>query len=131
MKKFLKVFALLAAAFGPSQAIANEPMLGAVSFSSLQSKIGKGKPMMLEFGSTNCRSCVIMGQILYKLKQKYPQSNVYFIDIYKDEQAAMKYGAVMIPAQIYLDKNGKVLEKHFGKIEYSELERKLKSFDIL
>lgn len=131
MKKFLKVFALLVAAFGPSQAIANEPMLGVTSFSSLQSKIGKGKPIMLEFGSTNCHSCIIMGQTLYKLKQKYPQSNVYFIDIYKDEQAAIKYGAVMIPAQIYLDKNGKVLEKHFGKIEYSELEKKLRSYEIL
>ena len=83
---------------------------------------------MLEFGSTNCRSCIIMGQTLYKLKQKYPQSNVYFIDIYKDEQAAMKYGAVMIPAQIYLDKTAKSLTNILEKSNIVNLRSKLKSF---
>lgn len=131
MNKFLKIFSAVLAILGPSSALADEPMLKSTSYSTIESKIGKGKPMLLEFGSTSCHSCVIMGQTLYKLKQKHPQSNIYFIDIYKDGQAAMQYGAVMIPAQIYLDKNGKVLEKHFGKIEYGELEKKLKSYGIL
>jgi len=131
MNKFLKIFSAVLAIFSSTSALADVPMLKSMSYSAIELKIGKGKPMMLEFDSTNCDSCVIMWQTLYKLKQKNPQSNIYFIDIYKDEKAAMKYGAIMIPAQIYLDKNGKVTEKHFGKIEYNELERKLKSLGIL
>lgn len=131
MKKTLKIFSAILAIFSSSSALADTPMLKSISYSAIESKIGKGKPFMLEFGSTSCHSCVIMGQTLYKLKQKHPQSNIYFIDVYKDEQAAIKYGAVMIPAQVYLDKNGKVIEKHFGKIEYNELEKKLKSYSIL
>ncbi len=131
MKNILKIFSTLLAIFGSTSALADAPMLKSTSYSTIESKIGKGKPMMLEFGSTSCHSCVIMGQTLYKLKQKHPQSNIYFIDIYEDEQTAIQYGAIMIPAQIYLDKDGKVIEKHFGKIEYNELEKKLKSFGIL
>lgn len=131
MKKILKIFAAIIAMLSASNALADAPMLQSVSYATIESKIGKGKPIMLEFGSTNCHSCVIMGQTLYKLKQKHPQGNIYFIDVYKDEQAAKKYGAVMIPAQIYLDKNGKVVEKHFGKVDEKSLKIKLKKMGII
>ncbi|WP_458700458.1 hypothetical protein ACKGJI_11475 [Sulfurospirillum sp. 1307] len=63
MKKLFILIALLIATFN---LIAAEPTLKATPFSQI--KIGNGKALMLEFGSTSCHSCVEMGKILYKIK---------------------------------------------------------------
>lgn len=109
---------------------ADTPMLQPVSFNSIKPLIGKGKPIMLEFGSTSCHSCQVMGQLLYKIKAKNPKSNIYFIDIYKDMDATKTYGIIMIPTQVYLDGKGKVIEKHMGVIKENELNEKLKKMGI-
>ena len=109
---------------------ADTPMLQPVSFNNVKPLIGKGKPVMLEFGSTSCHSCQVMGQLLYKIKAKTPKSNIYFIDIYKDMDAAKAYGVIMIPTQVYLDGKGSVVEKHIGVIKENELNEKLKKMGI-
>ncbi len=120
----------LPSVFNTKQAEKQDKILSSTPFSKIQNKIGK-VPMMLEFGATSCHSCIVMGKILYKIKQKYPNSNIYFIDIYKDSKAAKKFGIRMIPTQKYLDKNGNILETHMGVINEIELEKKLKSLGVL
>ncbi len=107
-----------------------EKMLSATDFSQIENKIGK-VPMMLEFGATSCHSCIVMGKMLYKVKQKYPDAHIYFIDIYKDRQTAMKFGIRMIPTQKYLDKDGNLIETHMGVIDEVAFEEKLKTLGIL
>ena len=116
--------------FNTSKAEKKEPMLQSTKFSQIENKIGKIS-MMLEFGATSCHSCVVMGKILYKIKQKYPNAHIYFIDINEDNDAAKKFAIRMIPTQKYLDKSGNVIETHMGVIKQGELELKLNTLGIL
>ncbi len=108
-----------------------KPRLMPTPFVKVQQLIAKGKPLMLEFGAESCYSCRVMGQLLYEIKQENPESNIYFIDIYKDMQYAKKYKIRMIPTQLFLDKNGKVLGKHIGIFKKEDLKSVLKEWGIL
>ena len=129
IKKLMMIVLTLFSLSGVN-ALANEPMLQATAFTDIEKYIGK-KPMMLEFGATSCHSCIAMGRILYKIKAKYPQSHIYFIDIYKNKESAKHYKIRMIPTQKYLDKQGKVVDTHMGVIEQDELEKKLKKLGVI
>jgi len=109
---------------------ANEPTLKPVPFESIKEQI-KGKPTMLEFGAESCHSCVVMGKVLYKIKNNYKENNVYFINVYNDTNIAMKYKVRMIPTQVFLDKNGDIIDKHIGMIKEEKLVEKLKKFNII
>ena len=113
-----------------TQKIDTDKTLAATPFSEFKHKIGK-EPLMIEFGSVSCHSCQIMGNILYKIKQKHPQSNIYFIDIYKDKEVAREFKIRMIPTQKYLDRSGHVIDTHMGVIEQDDLENKLKKLKVL
>ena len=108
-----------------------KPLLKPTPFVKVQQLIAKGKPLMLEFGAESCYSCRVMGQLLYEIKQDNPKSNIYFIDIYKDMQYAKKYKIRMIPTQLFLDKNGKILGKHIGIFKKEDLKLVLKEWGIL
>lgn len=127
MKKLLK--SILGLFIASSLSSADAPMLQPVSFETIKPLVGK-TPLMLEFGSTSCHSCVVMGKILYNIKQQNPKSNIYFIDIYKDTDVAKAYGVMMIPTQVYLDSEGNVVEKHIGTIKEEELTKKLQEMGI-
>ena len=113
-----------------TQKIDTTMILESTAFSEFKHKIAK-EPLMIEFGSVSCHSCQVMGNILYKIKQKYPQSNIYFIDIYEDKDVAKEFGIRMIPTQKYLDKNGNVVDTHMGVIKQQDLEEKLKFLGII
>jgi len=106
------------------------PMLAASPYSTFKDKIGK-EPLMIEFGATSCHSCQIMGRTLYKIKQKYPDANIYFINIYENKEVAEELGIKMIPTQKYLDKGGKVVDTHIGVISFDELEKNLKDLGLI
>ena len=130
--KISKIFFIFLIIFGLTNVYgsSDEPMLASTPFSQIQNKIGK-VPMMLEFGATSCHSCVVMGKLLYKIKDKYPKSNIYFIDIYEDKKTASKFKIRMIPTQKYIDKDANIIETHMGVITKEDLEKKLKSMGIL
>ena len=104
--------------------------LQATPFAEFENKISE-EAMMIEFGSVSCHSCQVMGELLYKIKRKHPEANIYFVDIYKDKAAAKKYAIRMIPTQKYLDKDGKIIETHMGILKQEVLEKKLKSMGII
>jgi len=108
----------------------SDKMLQPIPYSQVFKQVGK-KPMLLEFGSTTCASCVQMGKILYKIKEDYPQAEVYFIDIYADKEALQNFKIQMIPTQVYVSSEGFEKERHIGAIEYEDLILKLKAEKIL
>ncbi len=123
------VFTILVLFFVGISLFAEEPMLEATPFS--QVKIGNGKAVMLEFGSASCRSCIEMDKILYKLKNKYKNANIYFINIYKDMKSARKFKVRMIPTQIFIDEKGNYIGSHIGAIKQDRLVENLKRLKIL
>jgi thioredoxin 1 len=105
-------------------------MLEPTPYAEVFPKMGN-KPMLLEFGSTTCASCVKMGKILTRVKENYPQSEIYFINIYKDREAMENFKIQMIPTQVYVSKGGIETDRHIGGIEYENLIEKLKVEEVL
>ena len=72
-------------------------------------------PKLLDLGATKCIPCKKMAPILEELKKEYTgRMEVEFIDVWKDESAAKKYGISLIPTQIFFDASGKELFRHEG-----------------
>lgn len=105
-------------------------MLEATPYAQIAAQIGKA-PMLLEFGSTSCASCVDMGKLLYRAKQEYPQSAIYFIEVRSEQQAIRDYKIQMIPTQVYLDAQGSESDRHIGAITYEQLIAKLKAEKVI
>jgi len=72
-------------------------------------------PKLLDLGATKCLPCKKMAPVLEDLKKEYADTlEVEFIDVWKDESAAKKYGINLIPTQIFYDAAGKELFRHEG-----------------
>lgn len=108
----------------------SQGVLDATPYAQIAPQIGK-TPILLEFGSTSCASCVEMGKLLYRAKQEYPQSAIYFVEVYNDMPVANNYKIQIIPTQIYLDVQGRESDRHMGAVNYEQLIEKLKAEKVI
>lgn len=79
----------------------------------------------LEFGSTGCKPCQMMEEVMKSVRAKYPRVNVVFINVSKKETRAMAdyFKIEQIPTQVLLDKSGKEYFRHVGYLSMEELEK--------
>lgn len=117
MKLIIAVFLMCftAVAFGEDHMLQENP------YKQVIESIGKGKPSFVEVGSDSCHSCKVMSRLLYETTQKYPEYNIYFINVKKERDAALDLKIMMIPTQIIYDKNGKEVYRHIGLLSDEEL----------
>lgn len=115
----MKIFIALLLLTLTVQAI--EPMLKESEYKYVESSIGKGKPYFLELGAESCRSCQIMGNMLFQVKKENPLYNIYFINVKREREVAQKLQIRMIPTQIIYDKEGKEVYRHIGVLGTGEL----------
>ena len=81
-----------------------------------------GKIVMLELGSVGCITCEQMKPVMDKLRAGYKDTlEVYFIDVRRDNATGRRFGANMIPTQVFLDKDGKEFHRHVGFYAYDEI----------
>ncbi len=79
-------------------------------------------PRLVDLGSDKCAQCKMMKPILDDLREEYAgRMDVLFLDVYKVEGAAEKYGVDVIPTQIFLDAEGKELFRHVGFYSSQEI----------
>jgi thioredoxin 1 len=72
-------------------------------------------PRMVDLGADKCIPCKMMAPILEELRREYAGVfTVEFIDVWKNPDAAEKYGIRIIPTQIFFDATGKELFRHEG-----------------
>ena len=84
-----------------------------------------GLPTIIDFGS-DCYTCTQQKGYLDTIKEKYTDNiNINKIDIYDNPKEADKYDVKVIPTLIFLDKDGKQVDRHEGLLTDSELEQKL------
>ena len=119
---------LLLAVLGISTLVANE--IDATPYAHVAQEITKGKPLMVEVGSTSCYACQEMGKLLYNHMQQKPQSKIFFVNIGKEREAAKAFKIQMIPTQIFYDAQGKEVERHIGGLNKEELEALLAKYGI-
>ena len=91
----------------------------------------EGKIVMLELGSVGCIPCEQMKPVMQKLRDTSPgKLEVIFIDVRVDNKTGRRFGAHMIPTQVFLDKTGKELHRHVGFYSYEEIAPVLKKAGI-
>lgn len=90
-----------------------------------------GKAVMLELGSVGCIPCEKMKPVMEKLRTSYKgKLEVFFVDVKKDHDTARRFGAYVIPTQVFLDKKGKEFHRHIGFYGYEEIVPILKKAGI-
>ena len=80
----------------------------------------------LEFGAEGCISCRKMKTVMEQVKQSYPDKvNVVFVNTLQAENQDIMnlFGIVGIPAQILLDKEGKMFYRNTGYIPFEDLSK--------
>jgi thioredoxin 1 len=109
------LFCFTSAAFGEEYTLKESP------YKEVQQHIGKGQPVFLEVGAESCRSCKVMGSMLYRVRQEHPEYPIYFVNVKKEREAASHLKIMMIPTQIIYDREGKERYRHIGRLSEDEL----------
>ena len=127
---FMKLSVVLFLIFFTLGLSAQEHTLQESEYKYVQKSIGKGKPYFLEVGAESCRSCQIMGDMLYRVKVKHPEYNIHFINVKKERKVAVELKIRMIPTQIIYDKNGEEVYRHIGVLGSEELSTLFKKYSF-
>jgi thioredoxin 1 len=90
------------------------------------------KPIItfIELGSVNCIPCKKMQPVMKSIEKKYgSQIEVIFYDVWKDEfkSKVEEYKIKLIPTQVFLDQNGKEIDRHEGFYPEKEMDKFLQS----
>jgi thioredoxin 1 len=77
---------------------------------------------LVELGSTSCRSCKAMHEELALLREECSSIiAVEEIDVWRDEEAGRRYGVNVIPTQVFLDAEGRELDRHTGFLARADI----------
>jgi thioredoxin 1 len=96
----------------------------------VEAKIEKPLITFIELGSVNCIPCKKMQPVMKSIEKKYgSQIEVIFYDVWKDEfkSKVEEYKIKLIPTQVFLDQNGKEIDRHEGFYPEKEMDKFLKS----
>ncbi len=92
----------------------------------------KGRPALYEFGSKYCIPCKEMKEVMAALKASHGDQ-VEFRMVYVDEEKPLfgHYKIVAIPTQVYLNAEGKEVDRHLGALPKEEVLKKLKELKFI
>ena len=64
----------------------------------------KGNVTMIDLGATECIPCKMMAPIMEKMEKQYAgKAAIVFIDVWKHNEQATRFGIRAIPTQIFFD----------------------------
>jgi thioredoxin 1 len=91
-----------------------------------------GRPALYEFGAGYCVSCKEMEQVMADLKQTHG-NQVEFRMVYADKEKDLfqQYKIMLIPTQVFLDAQGKEVDRHIGALSKEEVLKKLKELKLI
>ena len=90
----------------------SESALTSISWNRAMSN---GNPTLAEFGRGTCIPCKQMKPILEELAQEYEgKLNVVIVSVDLYAALTRQYEIMVIPTQIFLDKDGKEVSRHVG-----------------
>lgn len=91
----------------------------------------RGMVTMLDLGSNECLPCKMMAPILQKMEQKYQgRAAVIYVDVYKNKDAARRFGIRAIPTQIFFDEKGQEVYRHEGFMGEADIERQFQKMGV-
>ncbi len=93
--------------------------------------IPKGKITMVQFGKTECIWCEHMAPYLKEINAKYPKTPIYYVNTDKDILGAINMNISVLPASIFLDKDGKEIGRHEGYLLPDQIMELLRKYRVL
>ena len=91
----------------------------------------QGRPTMVDLGANECIPCKMMVPVLKKVEMKYEgKAAIVFIDVWKDKEAAKRFGVRAIPTQIFFDEHGKEVHRHQGFMSEADIDRVFKKMGV-
>ncbi|MHB9097294.1 MAG: thioredoxin family protein [Syntrophales bacterium] len=103
----------------------------AVLFAAATDVPVKGMVTMIDLGAGTCIPCKLMAPILVKMEKEYAgRAAVVFLDVWKDQAPAKRFGIRVIPTQIFFDKDGKEVYRHEGMLSEEEIVRRFKEIGV-
>jgi len=87
-------------------------MAGAQNFNALPVK---GMVTMIDLGADKCVPGKMMAPIMAKLEKAYEgKAAIVFIDVWKHNEQAGRFGIRAIPTQIFYNEKGREVYRHVG-----------------
>ena len=92
--------------------------LPAASPEAVNRALVSGKPTLIDFGLRTCGVCKKMAPYLESLSIEYRnRANILFVDVRSNQALAQKFRVQMLPAQIFLNAQGKEVQRHTGFLD--------------
>lgn len=80
--------------------------------------LASGKPTLIDFGLRTCAVCKKMAPYLESLSNEYRnRANILFVDVRSNQATAQRFRVQMLPAQIFLNAQGKEVHRHTGFLD--------------
>ncbi len=90
------------------------------------------KPALWDFGMGMCAPCIQMEKVLNAIKAKYgDQIEVRLIMADKERPLFQQYKIMVVPTQVFLDANGKEVDRHMGFMPEEALVDKLRKLNFI
>jgi len=107
--------------------VANAELLSA-TVAVVNQSLSSGKPTLIDFGLRTCPVCKKMAPYLESLANEYRgRANILFIDVRSDQATAQKFRVQMLPTQIFINPQGKEIQRHTGFMDKQGIINGLKS----
>ena len=91
----------------------------------------KGMVTMIDLGADKCVPCKMMAPIMAKLEKAYEgRATIVFIDVWKYNEQAGRFGIRAIPTQIFYDENCREVYRHVGFMGEKAIVDQLKKMGI-
>jgi len=86
----------------------------------------KGMVTMIDLGAKKCIPCKMMAPIMAKMEKQYEgKAAIVFIDVWKHNEQAGRFGIRAIPTQIFYDQTGREVYRHIGFMGEKEIVNQL------
>ena len=91
----------------------------------------KGMVTMIDLGADKCVPCKMMAPIMAKLEKVYEgRAAIVFIDVWKHNEQAGRFGIRAIPTQIFYNEKGREVYRHVGFMGEKAIVDQLKKMGI-
>jgi thioredoxin 1 len=91
----------------------------------------KGMVTMIDLGADKCIPCKMMAPIMAKLEKVYEgRATIVFIDVWKHNEQAGRFGIRAIPTQIFYNESGMEVYRHVGFMGEKAIVDQLKKMGI-
>jgi len=91
----------------------------------------KGMVTMIDLGAKKCIPCKMMAPILVKMEKQYEgKATIVFIDVWKHNEQARRFGIRAIPTQIFYNEKGQEVYRHVGFMDEKAIINQLKKMGV-